>query len=165
MTVSLRRIASLPNGFDGLRADAEVDGFRHMRRLAAEFETTREMFHAVLAAFIAGGLAGIGGITDEPQPTSAPTWRMRRLYVHRGFRRRGVARAIAAALLAEAANNVRMVTVHAGNDSAARFWEAIGFEQATCKAWTHQTTVFPATSGNSSKPISRLPNGRKRPNS
>ena len=77
----------------------------------------------------------------------------------------GVARAIAAALLAEAANNVRMVTVHAGNDSAARFWEAIGFEQATGKAWTHQTTVFPASSGNSSKPISRLPNGRIRPNS
>jgi hypothetical protein len=94
MTVCLGRIASLPNGFDGLRADAEADGFRHMRRLAAEFETMREMFHAVLAAFINGGLAGIGGITDQPQPTSALAWRMRRLYVHRGFRRRGVARAI-----------------------------------------------------------------------
>jgi GNAT superfamily N-acetyltransferase len=149
MTVCLRRIASLPNGFEGLRADAEADGYRHMRRLAAEFEASREMFHAVQAAFIAGGLAGIGGITDEPQPTSGPAWRLRRLYVHREFRRRGVARAIVAALLADAANKVLIVTAHAGDDSAARFWEAIGFQQATCKAWTHQTTAFPAMAGSS----------------
>jgi GNAT superfamily N-acetyltransferase len=149
MTVCLRRIASLPNGLEGLRADAEADGYRHMRRLAAEFEASREMFHAVQAAFIDGGLAGIGGITDEPQPTSGPAWRLRRLYVHREFRRRGVARAIVAALLADAANKVSIVTAHAGDDSAARFWEAIGFQQATCKAWTHQTTVFPAMAGSS----------------
>src|SRR5262245_24879333 len=143
MTVCLRCIARLPDGFDGLRADAEADGHRHLRRLAAEFATTRSMFHAVLAAFSDGGLAGIGAMTDEPQPTPEPAWRMRRLYVHRGFRRRGIARAIASALLEDAASKVRIVTVHAGNDGAARFWEAIGFQQAACKAWTHQTILFP----------------------
>lgn len=152
MTVYQRRIARLPIGFEVLSADAEANGYRHMRRLAAEFETTPEMFHAVLAAFIDGALAGIGAITDEPQPTSEPAWRMRRLYVHRGLRRRGVARAIVAALLEDAANDVRMVTAHAGNDSAARFWEAIGFQQATGKAWTHQTRVCPARAANASKP-------------
>jgi GNAT superfamily N-acetyltransferase len=152
MTVCLRCIARLPIGFEGLSADAEADGYRHVRRLAAEFETTPEMFHAVLAGFIDGALAGIGATTDEPQPASEPAWRMRRLYVHRGLRRRGVARAIVAALLEDAANNVRMVTVHAGNDSAARFWQAIGFQQATGKAWTHQTRVCPAMAANASKP-------------
>jgi hypothetical protein len=38
------------------------------------------------------------------------------------------------ALLDEAADKVRIVTVPAGDDDAARFWEAIGFQQAACKA-------------------------------
>ena len=141
MTVCLRRISKLPNGFDGLRADAEADGHRHMSRFATELEMTPEVFHIVLAAYVDGSLAGIGAITDEPQPTSEPTWRMRRLYVHRGFRKRCVAQTIVSELLREAANEVRIVTVHAGNDSAARFWEAFGFQQVTCKAWTHATIV------------------------
>jgi len=139
--VCLRRISNLPNGFEGLRADAEAEGHRHMNRLATELEMTPEMFHAVFTAYIDGSLAGIGAITDEPQPTSEPTWRMRRLYVHRGVRRRCVGRIIASGLLREAANKVRIVTAHAGNDSAARFWEALGFRQAAYKAWTHERIV------------------------
>jgi GNAT superfamily N-acetyltransferase len=66
---------------------------------------------------------------------------MRRLYVHRKFRLRNVARTIANALLQEAAWNVSTVTVHAGNDGAARFWEAIGFHPVTGRAWSHETTL------------------------
>jgi GNAT superfamily N-acetyltransferase len=153
MTVCLRRLASLPNGFDELRADAEADGHRQLRRLAAELETRQAMFHAVVAAFIDRGLVGVGAITDEPQPASEPAWRLRRLYVHRRFRRRGIARSMVRALLDEAARKVRIVTVHAGDDDAARFWEAIGFQQAACKAWTHQTTLAAAAAGGACKPV------------
>lgn len=153
MTVCLRRIASLPNGFDELRADAEANGYRQLRRLAAELETGQAMFHAVVAVFIDRGLVGVGAITDEPQPASEPAWRLRRLYVHRRFRRRGIARSMVRALLAEAADKVRLVTVHAGDDDAARFWEAIGFQHAACKAWTHQTTPAAAAAGGASKPV------------
>ena len=45
MMVCLRRIASLPDGFDALPADAEADGDRQLRRLAAELETR----HACIA--------------------------------------------------------------------------------------------------------------------
>jgi len=45
MMVCLRRIASLPDGFDALRADTEADGDRQLRRLAAELETR----HACIA--------------------------------------------------------------------------------------------------------------------
>jgi hypothetical protein len=61
----------------------------------------------------------------------ATTWRMRRLYVHRKFRRQKVARTIAIALLQEVEEKVRMVTVHAGNDEGSQFWEAIGFRRVT----------------------------------
>jgi len=61
---------------------------------------------------------------------------MRRLYVHRKFRRRKVVRAIANALLQEAAANVSVVTVHAGNEGAAR---AIRYRPVAGCAWSHET--------------------------
>jgi GNAT superfamily N-acetyltransferase len=148
MTISLERITdTLPIGFAELEADARADGHDHLARLAAEFAQSPAIFHAIFACHLDGRLAGIGAITDEPAVTSQPTWRMRRLYVHGKFRRRKVARVIANALLQEAAWNVSTVTVHAGNDGAARFWEAIGFSPVAGCAWSHQTTTSSATLG------------------
>jgi GNAT superfamily N-acetyltransferase len=142
MSLRLERATRrLPIGFAELEADAEADGRRHMTRLAAEFAQTSEMFHAVFACFLDDGLAGIGAITDEPASTAQPAWRMRRLYVHRGFRRQGVARTIATTLLREAAGRVDVVTVHAGNPDAAQFWQAIGFAPVTGSAWSHEVLV------------------------
>jgi GNAT superfamily N-acetyltransferase len=146
MIVTLERASNrLPDGFDELKADAEADGHRHLTRLAAEFEKTPAMFHAIFGGYIEGNLAGIGAITDEPALTSQPVWRMRRLYVHRQCRQLRVARAIVRALLQEVAGSVPIVTVHAGNDSAAQFWEAIGFRRAMGKAWSHETATSGAT--------------------
>jgi len=142
MTLSLERIIdTLPVGFAELEADAKADGHDHLTRLAAEFAQSPAVFHAIFACHLVGRLAGIGAITEEPCPTSQPTWRMRRLYVHRKFRRCNIARAIANALLQEAAWNVSIVTVHAGNDDAARFWVAIGFGPVAGCAWSHETTL------------------------
>jgi GNAT superfamily N-acetyltransferase len=139
MSMSLERVTStLPIGFAELEADAVTDGHRHMTRLAAEVSQTPEMFYAVFLSRIDGELAGIGAITCEPGPTLQPTWRMRRLYVHRKFRRRQVASAIVTALLAEAAEHVGTVTVHAGSDQAACFWEAIGFRPVANQSWSHE---------------------------
>ncbi|WP_247289224.1 GNAT family N-acetyltransferase [Bradyrhizobium sp. 37] len=88
-----------------------------------------------------GRLAGVGAITDAPAMAAPPMWRMRRLYVHRQFRRREIARTIAGALLLEAVGKVSTVTVHAGNDGAAKFWEAIGFRPVEDRAWSHEARV------------------------
>jgi GNAT superfamily N-acetyltransferase len=139
MNIALGRIGdSLPIGFAELEADAKADGYRHMIRLAVEFTQSPAMFHAIFACEADGVLAGIGAITDEPTLTSQPIWRMRRLYVHRKFRRRSVAGAIVKALLGEAAGKVSTVTVHAGNDGAAQFWEATGFRPVSGRAWSHE---------------------------
>jgi predicted acetyltransferase len=143
MTFSLERTgATLPIDFPELEADATVDGHRHVARLAAEFTLNRAMFHAIYTCRVNGELAGIGAITDEPAMTSHSMWRMRRLYVHRQFRRREVARTIANILLLEAENKVSIVTVHAGNDGAAKFWEAIGFRRVEDRAWSHEVQVL-----------------------
>lgn len=126
----------LPEGFEALRAEADAEGHRHMARLAVEMAETPELFIALLAAFDDGELLGIGGMTAEPTDPSAI--RMRRLYVAQGARGRGVARAIANALLHEALGQARLITVHAGNPGAERFWEAMGYAPVGGLPWSHQ---------------------------
>lgn len=127
---------ALPDGFDVLRAEADAEGHRHMTRLAAEMAETPEVFVALLAAFDGGALVGIGGMTAEPADPAAI--RMRRLYVAQAARGRGVARTIANALLNEALGQTRLVTVHAGNPGAERFWEAMGYAPVYGRPWSHQ---------------------------
>jgi GNAT superfamily N-acetyltransferase len=137
--VALERVSNrLPYGFEELQADARADGHRHLTRLAAEFEQSRTMFHAIFAGYVDGRLAGIGAMTDEPALPVGSAWRLRRLYVHRDCRRLGAARSIVLALLQEATGNVSTVTVHAGNDGASRFWEAVGFRAVAGKPWSHE---------------------------
>ena len=135
--LQLARIAgTLPDGFDTLRAEADVEGHRHMARLATEMAETPEIFLALLAAFEGGALVGIGGMTVEP--TEPAAIRMRRLYVAQAARGRGVARAITSALLNEALGQTLLVTVHAGNPGAERFWKAMGFSSVDDRPWSHQ---------------------------
>lgn len=138
MVQLVRVIDDLPDGFDALRAEAEAEGHRHLTRLAAEWADDPGRFPAVLAALAGGDLVGIGALTREPEPAAEPALRMRRLYVARAARRQGVARAMASALLQEALDQVRLVTVHAGNPDAALFWEAQGFAPVAGAAWSHE---------------------------
>ncbi|WP_271581789.1 GNAT family N-acetyltransferase [Bradyrhizobium sp. CCBAU 45389] len=140
--ISLERTAdTLPADFPELEADAKADGHANMTRLVAEFAHDRGMFHAIFTCLLGGRLVGIGAITNEPAPTPIPMWRMRRLYVHRNHRRRKIAQAIANALLQEAVGKVSIVTVHAGHEGAARFWEAVGFRQVEGQPWSHETVI------------------------
>ena len=107
-----------------------------MSRLAAEWIEAPELFIALLAARQDGALLGIGGMTVEP--TESTAIRMRRLYVARARRGQGVARTIVNALLNEALGETHLVTVHAGNPGAERFWEALGFVPVTDRPWSHQ---------------------------
>lgn len=129
----------LPEGFDALRAEADAEGFRAMSRLAAEWAATPEMFLCLLAAPDGlGGLAGIGGLTHEPEPGGEPAMRMRRLYVRPGARRGGVGRTIVNALLQEALDTVSLVTVNAGGTISPAFWSGLDFTRVEGRPWTHE---------------------------
>lgn len=129
---------TLPDGFADLADAARGEGHRHMDRLAHEVAADRRTFTALIAAYDDGRLIGIGGLTPEPEAHLGEAWRVRRLYVLPAARRRGVGAAVANALLTEALNLTRLVTVHAGSPEAARFWEALGWQAVEGEAWSHQ---------------------------
>ena len=95
MTLAITPVtADLPAGFALLCTEARNEGHRHMERLATDWTKGATRFdapgEALLAAFVTGTLAGIGGMTIDPADPDA--LRMRRFYVRPEFRRHGVGR-------------------------------------------------------------------------
>jgi GNAT superfamily N-acetyltransferase len=133
-----RMIEQLPAGFDALRAEARGEGYRFVERLAIDWISGTTRFdrggEALLAAHLNGVLAGVGGLTIEPVVPDA--LRMRRFYVRLACRRRGIGRALAAALLDRAASFTRLVTVNAAPASTG-FWESLGFAPDPRDGHTH----------------------------
>jgi len=96
-----RVIDDLPHGFDEMRAEASAEGYRHLERLALDWASGAMRFkgagETLLAVHVQGALAAIGGLTIEAVVPGA--FRMRRLYVREPFRRQGIGRNLALALI------------------------------------------------------------------
>ena len=136
-----RVIDALPAGFEALRAEARANGHQMLDTLADEWASGARRFdrpgEMLVAAYAGNVLAGIGGVTPERAIPGA--LRMRRFYVSLASRRKGVGRALAAALLDEARRQGRAVTCNAAAGSEA-FWEALGFAPDRRDGRTHLLT-------------------------
>lgn len=140
MVTILRVIEALPHGFDVICAEAAAEGVRNMARLGEEFGSADDPYvepGAMFAALVGGDLAGLGGVTVEIG-LDEPAMRMRRLYVRPGFRRSGVARALAGAMMQQGFQTAPLLTLNARASAAAPpFWEAMGFAPAALPGVTH----------------------------
>ena len=128
-----RVVETLPNGFDVILQAAESEGVRNMAMLAAQWTRGEQRFDdpgALFAALVDGDLAGVGGVTVETG-AGEPAMRMRRLYVLPMFRRFGVGRRLAGAMMQQGFQAAPLITLNAAaSDAAAPFWEGMGFERA-----------------------------------
>ena len=125
--IRLGRVAgALPAAFEELRAEAQAEGYGMLDTLAMQWESGANRFdrpgEALLAAYVDDVLAGIGGLTIEASLPGA--FRMRRFYIRRQFRRTGIGRQLALAVLEH--RGKRSVTCNAASGSEA-FWQALGF--------------------------------------
>ncbi len=129
---------TLPAGFEGLRNEARAEAYKMLDRLATEWEARETRFardgEALFAAYFGDPLVGIGGITWDPVIPGA--FRMRRFYVAKAFRRRGIARQLALSLLGRKEITGRSIIVNAGVGSAP-FWESLGFTLDRQDGHTH----------------------------
>jgi len=131
-------VEAMPAEFDRLRNESRAEGYRFLERLSNDWASGAMRFdqsdETLLAAYVGQVLAGIGGITVDPEIPEA--LRMRRFYVRSAFRRTGIGRAIAETLLESALRKVGVVTLNAG-PSSYRFWEALGFVPDDRAGHTH----------------------------
>ncbi|MBY5408511.1 GNAT family N-acetyltransferase [Rhizobium leguminosarum] len=140
MTIDILRLRDrLPQEIADLESEARWEGHRHVTRLIDEWSTGAVRFdrdgERLLGAYADGKLAGIGGMTVETAISGA--LRMRRFYIRPAMRGRGIGRMLALALLDHARSFCIVVTVHAGNDGAAKFWESLGFQPHGRDGHTH----------------------------
>lgn len=134
-----RLIENLPAGFDTMRAEARAEGYRFVETLATDWEARMTRFdregEVLLAALLDGTLAGIGGLTIDPVTPGA--MRMRRFYIRAPFRRSGIGRQLATALLEQPIRTGRgLIAVNAAAGSAS-FWESLGFAPDMRDGHTH----------------------------
>ncbi|PDT36964.1 GNAT family N-acetyltransferase [Rhizobium sp. M10] len=140
MTIDIRMIRDrLPQEIADLENEARREGHLHITRLIGDWSVGVVRFEGdgerLLGAYVAEGLAGIGGMTIEP--TLSGALRMRRFYIRPAMRRRGIGRMLALSLLDHARPCCSTVTVHAGNDAAAEFWESLGFQPRERDRYSH----------------------------
>lgn len=140
MTQIVRITGELSDGFADLLSEATAEGVRNMRLLADEWESGQQRFDedgaALFAALVDGELAGVGGVTAEK---AEPAMRMRRLYVRPRFRRSGVGRALAGAMMQQGLQASSVLTVNArASEAAGPFWEALGFMRVEAPGYTHR---------------------------
>lgn len=137
--MQIKRITSLPDQLDMLRAEAAAEGFENMESLFSQWQDGSNRFNRpgelLTVAWADGDLAGIGGITEDFIDPAA--LRMRRFYVRANYRRHGVGRAIANFVLETARPLDRQIVVHAATEEAGAFWETLGFERITREKTTH----------------------------
>lgn len=130
VVVIARVVETLPDGFDVILQAAASEGVRNMAMLAAQWASGEQRFEepdALFAALVDGDLAGVGGVTVE-RGAGEPAMRMRRLYVLPAFRRFGVGRRLAGAMMQQGFQAAPLLTLNAAaSDAAAPFWEAMGF--------------------------------------
>lgn len=123
----------LPEGIDGLRALADGEGIENVGTLVDSWTSGRERFAdpgALFAVWMGGELGGVGGLTVQAG-LGIPAMRMRRLYVAPEFRRMGLGRNLAAAMIQQGLEVADVLTCNArASDMAATFWETMEFERA-----------------------------------
>ncbi len=130
VVVITRVVETLPDGFAVILQAAASEGVRNMAMLAAQWADGAQRFDepgALFAALVDGDLAGVGGVTVETG-AGEPAMRMRRLYVLPMFRRFGVGRRLAGAIMQQGFQAAPLLTVNAAaSEAAGPFWEAMGF--------------------------------------
>jgi GNAT superfamily N-acetyltransferase len=132
-------IDDLPAGLPLLADKAREEGYRHLERLMTDWNSGEMRFsrpgEALLAAFLADEIVGVGGLTVEPKLQNA--LRMRRFYVLPQYRGQSIGRRLAETLIHNATGSASALTLNAGDDSAASFWERLGFARIDGDGFTH----------------------------
>ena len=132
--VSVHRLHNLPvNQLADLVVESEKAGYRFLRRLVEDWETGSNRFsrpgEALFAAVVDGCIIGVCGLNCDPYHSSGQVGRVRHLYVAVDFRLCGIGGLLVGAVITTARSAFERLDLRTDNESAARFYEILGFRR------------------------------------
>lgn len=118
---------------DELAVDAEQDGRRMVSQLISEWRTGANHFdqpgERLYAAMLGDRVAGVCGLNRDPYAEDESIGRVRRLYVSSRYRRMGIASALIARMIRDAATPFRFLQARTYEKEASAFYRSCGFAE------------------------------------
>jgi GNAT superfamily N-acetyltransferase len=137
----IRKIELPIPGLEPLQSEAREEGYNFIDTLVAEWANAQNRFDApgeALCGYIEDGLlVAVGGLNVDPFGGRPDMGRIRRVYVGRAWRNKGIGQALVTALVNEARAHFRCVRLRAENADAMRLYERIGFLPISSPHATH----------------------------
>jgi GNAT superfamily N-acetyltransferase len=128
-------------GLEQMQAEARAEGYRFLETLFEEWMSGENRFdgagEVLCGSFDRGILVAVGGLNRDPFLADPSVGRIRRVYVRRAWRNKGVGGALLDTLLSAAHGNFRTVRLRAENPNAARLYERRGFSRIVSPNATH----------------------------
>ena len=127
--------------FHEFKADAESENYEFVDVLIGDWQDGSEDFSEPGARFLGlaldGKIVGVGGLGHDQHFPDQQIGRIKHVYVLKDYRRRGIARLLALALMQDAEKSFGTIRLHAASANAARLYEELGFEPIDHPTATH----------------------------
>lgn len=133
MEYVIRKINNLATiGWEDLRHQSRNEGFRFIERLIHDYKSGTNTFHkrgeALYGVFDQGNtLIAIGGVNIDPFSSTPTIGRLRRFYVKRTHRRKGLGSLLVKKIILEATNHFNVLVLYTDTEQADRFYTSLGF--------------------------------------
>ena len=117
--------------YDYLIEESKEEGFNFLIRLISEYENkintfnkTGECLHGI---FQGEKLIGIGGLNEDPYTENNKIGRVRRFYIAKEYRRKGLGRLLLVRILNDAKKYFNIVVLHTDTEQGDKFYTSSGF--------------------------------------
>lgn len=129
----IERITVLPADLGDLIRLSLRDDFRALQRMREDWVSGSNRFdrpgEALFEARVGSRLIGLCGLNRDPYMQAPKVGRVRHLYVHPDFRRRGVGRLLVSKIVECASRSFVRVRLRTSGADADQFYVAIGFRR------------------------------------
>ncbi|MBO1583101.1 GNAT family N-acetyltransferase [Bacillus sp. XF8] len=128
----LKQIESLSQvGITHLVEESKKEGFNFLIKLVNEYRNKTNTFNkkgeCLYGVFQDEVLIGIGGINQDPYMKAKVVGRLRRFYISKAYRRKGIGNLLLRKILSDAKEHFQTVVLYTDTKQASQFYISNGF--------------------------------------
>ncbi|RWS44848.1 GNAT family N-acetyltransferase [Bacillus mycoides] len=113
--------------------ESKEEGFNFLIKLINEYKSKRNAFsktgECLYGMFRDDKLIGIGGLNQDPFTKDNKIGRLRRFYIAKDYRRKGLGKSLVKQLLSHAEKYFHVIVLHTDTKQGDKFYSANGFEK------------------------------------